>query len=245
MKIHLSQIPDDIIGQYNLRDIADNNGFVYIEIRKGMYGLKQAGRIAYKALVTHLAKYGYSPSQMTQGLWTHATRSIQFILVVDDFGVKYTDEADVHHLINALTDKYKISIDWNGQVYCGLHLHWNYNQGYVDVTMMPQYITTALKKFHHTPPAHPQHAPAKWTRPTYGATTQYAPSDDSPPLDDNEKTRIQQITGTLLYYSQAVDPTMLVALNEISHEQSKPTQNTKLKVHQLLGYAATYPDATI
>jgi Reverse transcriptase (RNA-dependent DNA polymerase). len=166
MKIHLSQIPDDVIRQYNLREIADDNGFVCIEIRKGMYGLKQAGRIAYEALVAHLAKYGYSPSQTTQGLWTHATRSIQFILVVDDFGVKYTDEADVHHLIKALTDKYKISIDWNGQVYCGLHLHWNYTQNYVDVTM-PQYIATALKKFHHTPPTRPQHAPAKWTRPNH------------------------------------------------------------------------------
>mmetsp|Transcript_6798 Transcript_6798/g.12795 ORF Transcript_6798/g.12795 Transcript_6798/m.12795 type:complete len:338 (-) Transcript_6798:2268-3281(-) len=110
---------------------------------------------------------------------------------------------------------------------------------------MPQYIATALKKFHHTPPTHPQHAPAKWTQPTYGAKIQYASNDTSPACTANEKLQIQKITGTLLYYARAVDPTMLVALNDISHEQANPTKTTQQKIKQLLDYAATYPDATI
>jgi Reverse transcriptase (RNA-dependent DNA polymerase). len=244
MKIHISLLPKDVINHYHLQHIQDEHGYVYMEIRKGMYGLKQAGRIAYDALVKHLAKYGYVPSNTTQGLWTHVTRPIQFILVVDDFGVKYTNEADVHHLIAALKDKYNISIDWEGSLYCGLHLKWDYTAGYVDVSM-PQYIATALKKFNHPPPQRPQHAPAKWTRPTFGAKIQYAHNDESPHCSPQEKLRIQQITGTLLYYARAVDPTMLVALNDISHEQANPTTTTQTKITQLLDYAATYPEATI
>jgi hypothetical protein len=244
MKIHISLLPDDVIAQYNLRDLQDANGFVYMEIRKGMYGLKQAGRIAYNELVTHLAKYGYVPSKTTQGLWHHKTRPIQFILVVDDFGVKYTNEEDVKHLIQALQAKYTISIDWSGSLYCGLHLNWNYDQGYVDVNM-PNYITTARKKYQHPQPNRPQHAPAKWTQPAYGVRIQYTNPDTSAPCSDSEKQKIQQIIGTLLYYARAVDPTMLVALNDLSHAQANPTEKTTENLTQLLDYAATHPDATI
>ena len=42
MKIHISKFPQDIIEQYNLREKMDSKEFVYIKIKKGMYGLKQA-----------------------------------------------------------------------------------------------------------------------------------------------------------------------------------------------------------
>jgi hypothetical protein len=39
----LTIIPDEIIQQYNLHALPTANGWVYIKIIKGMYGLKQAG----------------------------------------------------------------------------------------------------------------------------------------------------------------------------------------------------------
>jgi hypothetical protein len=45
MKMLLSRFPEEIIHKYNLNALAVD-GWVYIEIRKGMYGLKQAGIIA-------------------------------------------------------------------------------------------------------------------------------------------------------------------------------------------------------
>ena len=44
MWIKMSDIPQDIINQYELTDKAVN-GKVLVEIRKGVYGLKQAGHI--------------------------------------------------------------------------------------------------------------------------------------------------------------------------------------------------------
>jgi hypothetical protein len=41
MKMPLSRFPEEIIQKYNLNALAVN-GWVHIEIRKGMYGLKQA-----------------------------------------------------------------------------------------------------------------------------------------------------------------------------------------------------------
>ena len=45
MKLALTCIPDEIINQYSLCTLS-SDGWVYLEIRKSMPGLKQAGRIA-------------------------------------------------------------------------------------------------------------------------------------------------------------------------------------------------------
>ena len=55
--------------------------------------------------------------------------------MVDDFGIKYTNLADVTHLQNALYEQYEITTDMTGSLYCGLTLAWNYNQRHVDVSM--------------------------------------------------------------------------------------------------------------
>ncbi len=90
MRLKLSDIPEEIIKQYKLREITTPDGYVYMEIMKGMYGLPQAGIIAQVLLEEHLDKFGYSQSTIIPGLWIHATRPILFSLVVDDFPVKYT-----------------------------------------------------------------------------------------------------------------------------------------------------------
>jgi hypothetical protein len=48
-----------------------------------------------------------------------------------------------------------------------------------------------------------------------------------------------------LYYAKAVEPTILVPLNDIATEQTKSTEKTQAATNQLLDYVATHPDATI
>jgi hypothetical protein len=101
MKMPLSRFPEEIIQKYNLHALAVD-GWVYIEIRKGVYGLKQAGLLANQLLQSRLATFGYYPSRHTPGLWFHKTRPISFTLVVDDFAVKYLGKHHAEHLRNAL-----------------------------------------------------------------------------------------------------------------------------------------------
>ena len=121
MKIPLDIIPEEIIQQYNLRNL-EHKDFVYMEIQKGMYGLPQAGKIANDKLKLHLAKFGYEPAPITPGLWRHQTRPLQFSMVVDDFGIKYERQEDITHILDILKTIYKISEDWDGKLYCGLKL---------------------------------------------------------------------------------------------------------------------------
>ena len=68
MRVKLRHIPEDIIIQYNLREKATSDGYVYIRIEKGMYGLQNAAILAYKNLKDHLVKYGYTPIEGTVGM---------------------------------------------------------------------------------------------------------------------------------------------------------------------------------
>ena len=111
MFIPLNQIPQEIIDHYNLHNIV-HKGQVYVEIRRGMYGLPQAGILAETQLIHFLGKYGYSPVTHTPGLWRHQWRPIAFCLVVDDFGIKYVGREHADHLIQCLHNHYKeIDID--------------------------------------------------------------------------------------------------------------------------------------
>jgi hypothetical protein len=101
MKMLISRFPEGIIQKYNLNALAVD-GWVYIEIRKGMSGLKQAGLLANQLLQTRLAPFGYYPARHTPGLWLHKTRPISFMLVFDDFAVKYVGKHHVEHVRNAL-----------------------------------------------------------------------------------------------------------------------------------------------
>ena len=111
MKLKLTDIPEEVIVEYNLRSKATSDDYVYVEIRRGMYGLPQGGLIAQELLEERLNKEGYHQSKIIDGLWTHEWRPIQFTLVVDDFGVKYVGEEHAQHLCQVLRKHYDISED--------------------------------------------------------------------------------------------------------------------------------------
>jgi hypothetical protein len=96
-----------------------------------------------------------------------------------------------------------------------------------------------------TPPKHPQHTPSRYVTPVYGARTQYATKDETPPLTAQQCLTIQKVTGSVLYYAREVDPTVLILLNDIATEQTKATEKTQAATSQMLDYLATHPDATI
>jgi hypothetical protein len=115
MRMLLSRFPEEIIQKYNLDALAVD-GWVYIEIWKGMYGLKQAGLLANQLLQTRLAPFGYYPARHTPGLWLHQTRPISFTLIVDDFAVKYVSKQHAEHLRDALLRTYELTADWAATV---------------------------------------------------------------------------------------------------------------------------------
>jgi hypothetical protein len=244
MVINLSSLPQETIEKYDLIELSQDRK-VYIKIQKGMYGLPQAGILANELLQRNLAKDGYRPTPHTHCLWTHDTHPISFSLVVDDFGVKYVGRKHAEHLMACIKKNYNISSDWKGGAYCDLTLDWDYEKRTVDLSM-PGYIKAALHKYQYPAPARPEHAQHTWNPPIYGAKTQFVDDKTSiPALANKDVNKLQQLTGTLLYYARAVDPTLTMPINILASEQSNATEVTADKVIKLLNYCNTHQETKI
>ena len=127
VRIRINNVPEEIIKQYNLHEKIDSEGYVYIEVRNGMYGLPQAGILAQQLLEKWLNKHGYMQNKAILGLWTHQSRPISFTLVVDNFGIKYVGQEHAMHLISILKEHYELSEDWKGTQFIRLTLKWDYS----------------------------------------------------------------------------------------------------------------------
>ena len=181
---------------------------MYVEIRRAIYGLPQAGILANQQLRERLAPAGYYEVAHTPGLWRHVTRPVQFTLVVDDFGVKYVGRQHALHLITALKtdhkktgDAYEVEVDWKGDLFCGITLDWHYGTGdpsdrlgrYLNISM-EKYIPKLLSKFNHDQPAKAQHSPFQAPEKKYDTAAQDPlKPDTTEKIDDKQKLRIQQI----------------------------------------------------
>ena len=182
---------------------------------------------------------------ITPGLWKHESDDVVFSLVVDDFGVKYSDRTAADRLMSTLKQLYLVSEDWEGRRYCGLTIDWDYDNRTCDISL-PGYIERVLQRFQHPAPTRPQHAPHAWQKPVYGSSVQFAPTPDtSPALDTTDTKRVQEVLGALLFYARAVDSTMLCAIGTLATQQSTATKLTMQGLVQLLNYCATHPDATV
>ena len=73
------------------------------------------------------------------------------------------------------------------------------------------------------------------------STKIWNPEENLPKVGKQDTTFIQQVTGTFLFYSNAVDPTTLVTISAITSEQSDPIEKTMKK----LDYAASQDDTIL
>jgi hypothetical protein len=62
--------------------------------------------------------------------------------------------------------------------------------------------------------------------PVYGAKTQYATQDETPPLMAKQCLNIQKVTLSVVYYARSFHPTVMIPLNYIATEQTKATEKT-------------------
>jgi hypothetical protein len=110
------------------------------------------------------------------------------------------------------------------------------------------YVQKALLRFHHKPPSKPQHSPHQWNAPIYGAKTQFAKPNDPnfTKLTKKEKTYVQEVIGTFLFYARAIDSTMLTTVGSLASNLTlSPFTTLQQKIDQFLDYASTHPNASV
>ncbi len=244
MKIPLTLFLVRTIEQFNLHTLALDE-WVYIEMRRAVWGLPQAGILANKQLHRKLAPFGYKESVNTPGLWRHKSRPLTFTLVVDNFGIKFVNKADVDHLISSIKLTYTLTEDWTGNSYCGIMLEWDYLGRTANILMLG-YIKMKLQEYEHIMPKKLQTCPYLPEPKKFGMEAQAPlPHNSTLKLDAKGIKRVQKIVGSILYYAWAVDMTVLMALSSIAVEQTKATEKTMAQCTQLLDYLSGHADAKV
>ena len=131
VRIKHTDIPQEFIDGYKLTKYGRHE-WIYFAIIRSAYGLKQSGKLSNALLRTRLEEEDYyKPTPLLacgDKKWCH----IQFILVVDDFGVEYVGEEHTLHLVSVLKQYHEISQDRKGKMYAGIDFEWNYAKVHKD-----------------------------------------------------------------------------------------------------------------
>ena len=59
---------------------------------------------------------------------------IQFVLIVDDFGIEYVGKQHALHLLKILEQNYEITSDWDGNKFTGIDIACNYYKQHANRT---------------------------------------------------------------------------------------------------------------
>ncbi len=174
---------------------------------------------------------GYFEHINMPGLWYHESCPISFTLIVNNFGVKYVNKDDVHHVFASIKKIYTLTKDWTGYLYWGIALSWDYINRTVDISM-PGYIKKKIQEYNHIIEKHNQTCPYAPAPKQFGTEVQaLPPTDYYPCLDKAGIWRVQIIVGSILYYTRAVNMTILMALSTTVSKQTKASEKNWKNVH--------------
>jgi hypothetical protein len=245
VRIKLADTPHKFIDKYKLNKLA-HDSWVYFEMRRGMYGLPQAGILANSLLQDCLAEFDYYKAATTPGLWHHQWHLVMFALIVDNFAIQYVGNVHLDHLCQALKKHYKVSEEIDSTHFAGMTLKGACRPNHAKCSCrlsMPGYIFIVCTGYKHPMPTKHQLSHHKHRKIIFGRTTQLTHIDPySPPLSAEDVKRIQGIIGALLYYACAVDNKFLATFSALSLQQATTTETTNVTMNQLLDYLATYPN---
>ena len=85
----------------------EKDGYV-LQLRKGLYGLKQAAALWYDDAKSTLAQQGLFPTISDACLYTNKNKDLFVLMHVDDFQVMGPDLKKINQLMHALYKKYKL-----------------------------------------------------------------------------------------------------------------------------------------
>ena len=102
------------------------------------------------------------------------------------------------------------------KVYIGIKLEWDYMHKTVTFSM-PSYVRSDLHGFQHIIKGGKEYSPHNCDPVQYGQKFQYAePLYSTEYLSENETILVQQVCGTFLYYSIAINNNIIPALSNAS-----------------------------
>jgi hypothetical protein len=146
-------------------------------------------------------------------------------LVVDNFGVKYVGREHAGHLKRVLEEHYyKVTADWNGERYVGIHMKWDYVKQQVHLYTCQ--TTSKRHSFNSDINSTKDKINPSPTHQFYMEPKTICQQTQSPPLNKQDKKFIRQVFGQFLFLGRAVDSILLTPISAIASQSAEPTEET-------------------
>jgi hypothetical protein len=182
-----------------------------------------------------LAHLGFVETS-TPCLFRHPTRSIAFVLVVDDVGIKYQSRDDYEYFVHCLSSLYHVTAHPIATKFLGFTLKYD-RQLRTFAVSYPGYADALLTRL-RLEGVKPCDKHSVYKPPRFGFTTPQVPPPtlSPPPPPPNERTwRWPSATS----YTMAVLSTRAYCLSPVpSPEQSIATLGTVKRLNRILGIVA-------
>ena len=245
LKIFVDQYPPEVLSRLHLAPFTKTDrrtGRPYCLFRadQTIYGLKEAGKLSNLRLVRLLANWGFVETS-TPCLFRHPTRSIAFVLVVDDFGIKYHSRDDYDYLVQCLSSLYHVKAHPIATKFLGFTLKHD-RQLRTFALSYPGYADALLTRL-RPDGVKLCSTPSVYTPPRFGSTAPQVPTTDTePPASAAQRKDLEVAIGYLLYCSRLVDSRILPATCALASEQSIATLGTVKHLNPLLGFVSSHRD---
>jgi hypothetical protein len=161
-----------------LKTAASGKRFIVFRIDQTMYGLKEAGKLSNLRLVSLLSFAGFIETR-TSCLFRHLTRPIAFVLVVDDFGIKYQNRDDFDYLVSSLSRLYQVKASPVATKFLGFTLDHDRAQRTLTLSY-PGYIDGMLLRLRLLG-VKPASSPSLYVPPHYGSSDPQRPTPPHQP----------------------------------------------------------------
>ena len=237
----LSQFTPEIIERYNLMAL-ERNGKVLAQVTGGMYGHPLAGIGAYKQLDAWLKVNNFVNTVEMPCVYKHETRKgLAFVLIVDDFLIKFHSQDDRDWLITTLEQKYGVKTNFSRKInFDGLDFELDYEGGKIKVSMNGE-VASMLKRFNLQDIKGAQ-TPAIAESISYGAQSQLAKDDitDTYVPTAAEVKLLQQMVGSALWFSKNCDYSALFAVTAAASTPSFTLKRERLL--RIFAYWKQFPE---
>ena len=82
LRLKLKDLPESVVQNYNLTEKATTDGFIYMEIKREMYGLPQAGLITQQSMFMIVLKDIFSCWIFLDKQWVPERACFQFLIMI-------------------------------------------------------------------------------------------------------------------------------------------------------------------
>ena len=215
----------------NAHQNMDNNGNVFIKLKKALYGCVQSSKLWYDNLASKLASMGFSANKYEPCVFNKSDKSTGYkqctvCVYVDDLMITCVNEVAIQSVIDELRAEYK---EVTGQVgvkhsYLGMCFDFSDPMG-VRITM-PAFEDQLLSQ-----------ADFQFERVESPATESiFIIDDDSPFLGETDAAKFHSLVQSFLYLIQRSRPDMTLPVSFLTTRVQQPTAQDLVKLHRVMNY---------